>query len=229
MKINHPLVEGEIVEIKPFIYAVVIKDTYDRAMLFCRYQEFYESPYSEIRGKEFTLESYMRLYTKRNKKLMFSYPYDWYGYNIPSNTIKDALKTFKKTKTQYDEIMGDIIDYCEMESRKSNNDRSHLWYVIGVDKLKSSTMNHEIAHGLYYTNLHYKVEMDYVITHMDKRVYKRLCKELIKKGYADDKKILDDEIQAFMSTGKLISWSDEDYKMYSNEFTKIFKKYNSKS
>jgi hypothetical protein len=40
MEITHPLVVGEVKEIKPHIYAVIVKDDYDRAMLFCRYQEY---------------------------------------------------------------------------------------------------------------------------------------------------------------------------------------------
>ena len=65
MKIKHPLVKGKVKEIKPFIYCVEIDDDYDRAMLFCRYQEFYESPYKKFRGKTFTWMEYMSclLYT----------------------------------------------------------------------------------------------------------------------------------------------------------------------
>ena len=38
-------------------------------------------------------------------------------------------------------------------------------------------------------------------------------------------KIIDDEIQAFMSTGKLHMWSDITYKLYYKEFKKVFKKF----
>ena len=49
------VVSGSINKIMPHIYAVIVKNDYDRGMLFCRYQEFYESPFPEIRNKEFTL------------------------------------------------------------------------------------------------------------------------------------------------------------------------------
>ena len=54
MKIKNEYVNGEVKQIKPNIFAVSIKDNYERTMLFCRYQEFYECPYEEIRGKFFT-------------------------------------------------------------------------------------------------------------------------------------------------------------------------------
>jgi len=62
--------------------------------------------------------------------------------------------------------MSEIINYCDRESQIKNEGIPHPWYLIGADTLKSSTMNHEIAHGLYYTNLKYKVEMDYLISHI---------------------------------------------------------------
>jgi hypothetical protein len=72
MKIKHPLVKGKVKEIKPFIYCVEVDDDYDRAMLFCRYQEFYESPYKKFRGKPFTWMEYMRHYKDTWKKRTFT-------------------------------------------------------------------------------------------------------------------------------------------------------------
>lgn len=225
MHINNRLIVGEIREIKPFIFAVIIKDNYDRAMLFCRYQEFYESPFYEIRGKFFTLEEYMKLYISKNKKQIFTYPTDWIGFNIPSNSLFAAQKTFAPINSLYDYTMNEIVEYCEKESSLRNNGESHPWYLIGIDKLKSRTMNHEIAHGLYYTNLNYKVEMDYFTGNIPLRDSVSLKEKLIKVGYANDGKILDDEIQAFMSTGKLEIWANSIYEKYSKDYITTFKKF----
>ncbi len=226
MILKSSLVEGQVIEIKPYIFAAVIKDNYDRSMLFCRYQEFYESPFPEIRGNSFTLEEYMKLYRKNNKKNTFTYPVDWTGYNIPSNVLLEARKKFSFSINMYDSIMNDIIEHCEKESKFRNFDDSHPWYLIGVDKLKSGIINHEIAHGLYHTNLKYKVEMDYHTSNIKPKDSLSLRKHLIKVGYVNDSKILDDEIQAYMSTGKLHSWSETMYKKYSPNYIETFKKYN---
>lgn len=226
MRISNSLVEGEVRQIKPFIFAVIIKNQYDRSSLFCRYQEFYESPYPQIRGRYFTIEEYMKLYTNSNKKNNFTYPSDWSGYNIPSKILLEARTTFGSPRSQYDQTMSDIIDYCERESRIQNKGEQHSWYLIGVDKLKSGVMNHEIAHGFYYTNPQYKVEMDYLIGDLNKKDYEHLRKVLVKGGYSDDKIIIDDEIQAYMSTGKHHEWRDSIYNNYSQEFIKVFKRFN---
>jgi hypothetical protein len=223
MKINYKIVSGEVKQIRPNIYAVVIKNDYDRSMLFCRYQEYYESPLPKIRRKFFTLEEFMRLYTIENKKGYFSYPEDWVGYNIPSNILMESEHVFRNNNNLYDEIMSEIINYCISESSYKP------WYLISIDKINSSIMNHEIAHGLYYTNPTYKSEMDRLINNIDSKTYCKLKKELIKIGYVNDNKIIDDEIQAYMSTGKLSTWKMEDYEKYSKDFVKVFKKYNKKN
>lgn len=225
MRIHNSLVEGEVMEIKPFIFAVIVKNQYDRSSLFCRYQEFYESPYPQIRGKFFTIEEYMKLYINKNKKPHFTYPSDWSGYNIPSKILLNARSVFGNSINQYGYTMNEIIDYCEKESRFRNGGETHPWYLIGVDKLKSGVMNHEIAHGFYYTNLSYKVEMDYLIEGISIKDYDKFKNVLVKGGYSDDRVIIIDEIQAYLSTGKHHEWNDTLYKKYSPDFVKVFKKY----
>lgn len=229
MKIDDLLVKGEVKEILPNIFAVVIKNDYDRGMLFCRYQEYYESPFDEVRGRNITLEDFMKIYTEKNKKTSFTYTDDWSGYNIPSEVLVKASKMFLDSRTTYDEIMSDIIEHCQNIVKNKNYGENHPWYLIGVDKLSSKTMNHEIAHGLYCTNVHYKVEMDYLISHIKPSVFTHFKKSLLNIGYHDDVKIINDEIQAYMSTGKLHSWNEKHYNEYCGEFQNVFKNYKKKA
>lgn len=224
MKINHPLVKGKVKEIKPFVYCVEVDDQYDRSMLFCRYQEFYESPFKQIRGKYFTLEQYMKLYTKKNGKKFFTYPYDWTGYNIPSNVLDKAHDKFYK-ETEYDEIMNDIYFYCALNAQNKNNGTSHDWYLIGASSKDLKTMDHEIAHGLYFTNKEYRKSTKELIGTIKPTHYNKLKKTLVKMGYVGDKKIIDDEIQAFMSTGLYKEMDTKELKVYEKDFKNNFKKY----
>lgn len=196
------VVSGSINKIMPNIYAVIVKNDYDRGMLFCRYQEFYESPFPEIRNQEFTLEELMRTYVKKNKSGMFTYPADWAGYNIPSNILKKGQKVFSKTNNLYDDVMTDIISCCDKHSKNEK------FYLIGADKLSSDVMDHEIAHGLYYTNPKYKLKVDEIIKTIPTKTYNYLRKELVKMGYVDIKSIIDDEIQAYLSTVPHSTWKE---------------------
>lgn len=224
MKINHPLVKGVVKEIKPFIYCVEVDDDYDRAMLFCRYQEFYESPYKNFRGKSFTWMEYMRFYKNSWKKRTFTYPDDWAGYNIPCNIIQKANHLFCKD-TEYDSIMNDIYFYCANDAMEKNDGVRRDWYLIGASSKDLRTMDHEVAHGLYFTNKEYKKEITKLIKSIKPKHYEKLRKKLIKMGYVDDKKIIDDEIHAFMSTGLYNGMDTKELMVYEKNFIKTFKKY----
>jgi hypothetical protein len=224
MKIKHPLVEGIVKEVKPFIYCAEIDNDYDRAMLFCRYQEFYESPYKKFRGKPFTWMEYMRFYKDAWKKRVFTYPDDWAGYNIPCNVLQKANHIFCYD-TEYDKIMNDIYFYCAIDSQNKNNGTRHDWYLIGANSKDKGTTNHEIAHGLYFTNKEYKNNVTYLIKNIKLSHYTKLKKILMKMGYVGDKKIIDDEIQAFMSTGLYNGLDTKELKIYQNEFKKNFRNF----
>ena len=225
MKIKHPLVKGIVKEIKPFIYCVEVDDNYDRAMLFCRYQEFYESPYKQFRGKYFTWMEYMRFYKDFWKKKTFTYPEDWSGYNIPSDVLEHAHDKFYK-ETEYDTIMNDIYFYCALDAQNKNNGTRHDWYLIGASSKDKGTMNHEIAHGLYYTYKEYKLRMTYQLSLIPKKTMDKIDKKLIKMGYVNDRKILDDEAQAFLSTGLYNGLDIKEIEKYEKPFIKVFKEFN---
>ena len=224
-KIKHPLVKGIVKEVAPRIYCVQVDDDYDRAMLFCRYQEFYESPYKRFRGKPFTWMEYMRFYKEAWKKRVFTYPDDWAGYNIPSNVMQRANHIFCK-ETEYDEIMNDIYFYCAIDSQNKNNGTRCDWYLIGASSKDLKTMDHEIAHGLYFTNKSYQIRTKALLHLIPKRVRNNINKKLIKMGYVNDKKILDDEAQAFLSTGLYNGMDTKEIKKYERDFKNNFKKFN---
>jgi hypothetical protein len=225
MNINHPLVKGVVKEIKPNIYCVLVDDNYDRAMLFCRYQEFYESPHKKFRNKYFTWMEYMRFYKDVWKKKTFTYPEDWSGYNIPSNILQIAHHIFCG-ETEYDNVMNDIYWYCVSDVQKKNEGKDVDWYLIGASSKDLRTLDHEIAHGLYFTNRNYKKDTNKLIKEIKPTHYDKLKKKLIKMGYVSDKKIINDEIQAFMSTGLYNDLDIKELKKYESKFIKNFKKYN---
>ena len=221
-KIKHQLVKGVVKEVAPRIYCVIVDDNYDRAMLFCRYQEYYESPYKKFRGKKFSWMEYMREYKIFWKKDVFTYPEDWSGYNIPSNILEGGIDAFYK-ETEYDVIMNDVFFHCSIDSQNKNDGQRCDWYLIGASSKDLKTMDHEIAHGLYFTNNTYKKIVDVLIKNIKPTHYDKLKKKLIKMGYVNDKKIIDDEIQAFMSTGLYNGLDTKELKKYEKEFKKNFK------
>ena len=62
----------------------------------------------------------------------------------------------------------------------------------------SSTLDHEIAHGLYYTCEKYKTAVDKVLAKMKPAHVESMNKFLVDMGYAES--VLLDETQAYMGT-----------------------------
>jgi hypothetical protein len=222
MKINNEYVIGEVKQIRPQIFAVAIKDKYQRTMLFCRYVEYNKSPYDEIRNKFFTWEKFMEMYRSDFDKDLFTYPGDWEGFGIPSDSIKTAIKTFNKDKGPYDDIMSDIYSYCN----KTVNNPKTKWYIIGTDDYSSKIMDHEVAHALYSINDEYKKLCNDLISKIDRNDYQALKKKIKDMGYIDDKETINDEIQASMSTELTNELNIKKFKKYQPEFIENFKKFN---
>jgi len=185
------LVHGNLYRVIPNVYALEIADKYDRAMFFCKYQEFYESPMPHIRGKYFTLEEFMRAYKVYRNEDVFTYPQDWEGYNIPSDILDRAVDVFQNDSDS-DRMMEQIYMLCEADS-------GGKFYLIGVDNIESATYKHEMAHALWYTDKKYKTKTKRLLRKIDRELYGRFEKKLLKMGYPEI--VHEDEIQAYLCHG----------------------------
>jgi hypothetical protein len=207
-------IKYKIKPVKLNVFAVVVPDDYDRAMLFCRAQEYYESPNKKFRGKDFSIWDYMKWYNNQYGR-GFSYGADWSGFNIPFDIVWNCYQS-NDMETPYDEIMWDILG--EIDNKMDINKKA---YIIGVDSLDSETFNHEIAHGLYYTNKQYKELMDEVTLTISTKNYQTFRNNLIEMGYTDS--VINDEIQAYLST----NWKNRKFMngVSSQECKELHKKY----
>ena len=190
-------IDYKIEEVRPNVFAVIVKDHYHRAMLFLRVQEFYESPNPEFRGKNFNIWDYIEWYSRRNNDV-FTYTYDWGGFNIPLKTAWDCYEKLKENESPYDEMMDDIIRTIEMTMFNKKNTRNWNGYIIGADSTESDTFEHEICHGLYATNKQYKELVDEITIAIPFKEYQIFRKNLLDMGYNGI--VIDDEIQAYLST-----------------------------
>jgi hypothetical protein len=182
------LIKYKLKEIAQDIYLCTIKDQYDLTMTFCRLQEFYESPHKEIRNKKFKLLDFIRLYTKRRKEEVFTYPEDWVGFNVPSIIIENLYKLGIDDYNDYDRTIENI--------HKSIN--KSKYYLIAATTNDTTTIEHELCHALYYLNKDYKKVTDTITSKLPLSVYKKISKFLINLGYT--KHVLKDEVQAYLST-----------------------------
>ena len=156
------------------------------AATFIRFQEHYESP--RFRGKIFSRTQYKNWY-RTEKNGHFSYYEDWTGFNIPSYVFRPFYDGDVRFKT--DREIRLLEEFKELYLSGSK------FYVIGAPAGAVSTLNHEIAHGLYYTNPTYKKSVDEVLESIDLAPIYRWLSSL--GGYHDS--VLADEAHAYLGTG----------------------------
>ena len=175
----------------PGIYLCKIEDMYDLAMTFCRVQEFYESPFKQIRGKKFTLIELMALYSKKNEG-SFTYPMEWGGFNIPGPVIASLYDYKIEDHNIYDDIILSIHNKIVTEIENNH------YYLIG-SKTDVSTIEHECCHALYFLEKEYKENANRIIKKLHRSLRKKAEDVLFELGY--DRSVMDDEIQAYLTTG----------------------------
>lgn len=224
--IDDRLIKYSVYQISERIFAVEVKDDYERAMLFVRAQEYYESIFPEFRGNIFNMFDYMDRYRRHMKKDYFSYTFDWCGYNVPSHELEGCYSQLSYEEhmvTPYDEHMMNIISTIRSHQRRGK------FYLLGVDSIDSSwIMDHEMAHALFFTNPDYKKEMLENILALPKNLHDSLFSVILQMGYPE--KVVADEIQAYLSTGAADEMGGiRGIKTWEKRFSKTFKKYNGKS
>lgn len=155
---------------------------------FMRIQEFYESPYVEIKDKYFTMDTMMTVYAICNKDCKFTYFTDWAGFNIPGHIVLKFFRTFwfdlRKKEIQ-------ILKCLTLKQLLG----LEKFYIIGTQIKDDRTIVHETAHALYYLNDSYRKEMDFLISEMSHERKAKWYDWLLKKQYCEE--VLDDEIQAY--------------------------------
>jgi hypothetical protein len=220
-------IDYKIEEVRPNVFAVIVKDHYHRAMLFCRVQEYYESPNPQFRGKNFSIWDYIEWYSREHRDV-FTYTFDWGGFNIPLKTAWDCYEKLKEYESPYDEVMDKIVGTIEMVMFNKKNTRNWNAYIIGADSTESDTFEHEICHGLYATNKEYKELVDEITLTISTEDYLTFKNNLISMGYTDG--VIDDEIQAYLTTNYEYTKfskgvSKKVCKALHKEYQKVFSKY----
>lgn len=175
------------------VYHCVIDSIYELGMTFCRLQEYYESPFKNIKGKSFDLLNFMSQYVKYNQESIFTYSDDWCGFNIPDKVFRkyqiiNSIGHKNKYDLTIDSIYQDIIS--EMGDDK--------FYLIASNGNNDTTFNHEVAHAFYYLNKDYRKTTNKLINKINSSLLNKLKDALLDLGYT--KSVLNDEIQAYLST-----------------------------
>ena len=160
------------------------------ALTFFRVQEYYESPYNDLHGKEFSVFDFLN--TMMDEKGEIDYFAKWCGFNIPGIVINKWINSLKDSPTPSENIFWEEI--------YKNVSLKNPFYVIGALEKDSETIDHEIAHALYYMNKEFYENMDILNDKFRKnfpKIYNSMSRHLKKMEYRPE--VIKDEIQAYLS------------------------------
>jgi len=175
----------------PNIYCIVASNYRLLAQTFVRIQEFYESPFKQIRGKHFTLSFFKKLYSK--DRGYFSYYEDWAGFNVPGHVVIDFFNTFVDLSPK-EKCLKKLLQKALMSNEK--------FYVIGIPKRShQDVFSHELAHAFYYTSIKFKRMMMHVTRKLSLKIKRQIFAKLKEIGYNGSVRF--DELQAYMATTKI--------------------------
>ena len=163
---------------------------------FVRLQEFYESPFDDIRGHFFTLDQFKERYSADRGG--FTYFTDWSGFNVPGNVVIEFRDKFYAGMREEEWGLLFSID----KDDKFVYRRDPNFYVIGTfgrDPEKNNTVNHELAHAYFYLYPAYKAKQLAVIETMNPETLERVSQKILNMGY--DQSVIYDEVQAYLGTG----------------------------
>lgn len=146
-----------------------------------RFQEHYENIH--FRNKIFTLKEFKSWYTKEKGK--FSYYTDWAGFNFPGYIFTPFITNkFKRLSKKEKHVLKRLRP-------------TEAIYVIGTFRAcGTSTLNHEIAHGLFYTNHSYQKKALKLVRSLPETSRSPITKFLKKHLYHSS--VWEDEIHAYL-------------------------------
>ncbi len=165
-----------------------------------RMQEFYESPLPGIRGNTFSFQEYAEANKRANGG---KYLYDWDGFNIPGNVVRDFFDRFDPLSADERAIKEQVIP----------KNVSPWFYLIAThaDDDDKDTLGHEICHAFFYLSDDYRGGMEKLIEKFrveNPDTFGCLRAWLIDRGY--DESVLTDEMQAYLATTPRDWWTEKE-------------------
>lgn len=193
--------------ISPQIIHMTMEYRDDLAGAMIRFQEYYESPFPDIKGKIFTLGQIKAKGSRNNPGVNtycggVTFGADWSGYNVPDYAFDPFIKGLFDPLTDAEKDIVEVVRY-----------RTDKFYFIATygDDDPGESLEHEIRHAMYYIDAGYRAEVISTLNEFN-LVALKLC--LKSWGYAEE--VLNDECHAYM--GSDYHWffgnKDEDVKKF---------------
>lgn len=176
------------------------KNMREISLTFFRIQEYYESQSDNFLGKKFSVFDFLK--ENMTNDGFVDYFNMWEGYNIPGHIFDEWIELFKYDElTEFEQELYHVVREYRVKEK--------AFYIIAALEKDKNTIDHELAHALWYLNTMYHMDMLELNTELRNQFpenKKRLEEYLYELGY--NKNVYLDEIQAYLSTEKTAKLKD---------------------
>lgn len=202
-------------EVHKNIFWIEFASRRDLSSTFLRFQEYYESP--EFVGKTFTLEEFKKWYSPDEE---FTYYDDWDGFNIPSWVLEPFING------KFHPLSEEETCFINTFKHKEGD-----FYIIGTHGRDADALEHEIAHGLFFTEKEYKKKALKILDECLQLETLKKIKDVLAVDYAETSLV--DEVHAYLLDS--LEWLEdkgltgEDIDFASSKIKDLFRSYYKKS
>lgn len=192
----------------------------EQTLTMFRVQEYYESNKPNLKGKVF--DAFTFLHEMMDDEGNIDYFSYWDGFNIPGHVFEDWKAEVSYIFTDYEKKL-----YAEV---MKSVDTNKPYYIITCCIDDSDTLEHEIAHALYYLNTEYTKEVTNLIADTLEDLKIKVFERFDEMGYAQN--VYNDELNAWLATSKKKDLRDNlgilmsEYKSEIKRYRKLYQKYN---
>jgi hypothetical protein len=130
--------------VTPKISWIDFNSEIEMGKMFCRFQEYYESP--RFVGQVFSIRQYAAWYRKTYGA--FTYYRDWEGYNIPARIMVPFAAGRFNPLTKSERTLLQVTNHVPYEG-----------YLVATVNGNLRTLKHELAHALFGTEHDYEAEV----------------------------------------------------------------------
>lgn len=162
----------------------------DLAKTICRVQEFYESPFTHIKGQYFSMDAFEETYKDPADGTVPYYTY-WDGFNFPLVIVESFLLMFPDLRPEERKLLL-LMESCGAR-----------YFILTAKDSHPLAYPHELAHAQYFIGQKYREQAQGALFKVTLETQQILSTDLQAKGYPNDSDILVDEIQAYFVTSTM--------------------------
>jgi hypothetical protein len=163
------------------------KNRKELTLTFCRVQEFYEAQNAKLRGKPFDFFKFVEQMLTDGGRI--AYFHSWRGFNFPSSVYQE-WRRLNPQATPYEAKFIACVEKALPAGQP--------FYVIAMLENDAGTLDHEIAHAMFFLNREYRAAASSLVRRLPKALREQMGRALRDLGYA--RGVVVDEINAFLAT-----------------------------